>query len=396
YQIWSLSFFHPLFKRSEHVKTCRSVSAATVAHSRNHKEAIVGFHFVDSAHLIENTLVVINAAAWSNLRIGPAVIVNELSAASEECVEIWIHRVDIAGLGLVHLRHVAIKSECLVIPLRIVEHHELVHLKSDAEWLLASERVPTHFTAWLECREDLFLGAGIHERLIHHSRRFHLCRTQAVCGIAGCALQNLRVELALPRIFEHPIFNTIFGVACFKYGVMHEREFALGEITFFSLVVVLSDPYGIRSASGCVESRGAADNTVEVLRKLLCRFERLPSAGGATIEVRESRVVSVKRGDDGFRFFALFMHGPIPEVDEFVLVLHPRSPAPLVSRICTGRRIPASKPGCEGVLIDVAIPAAIADRFEFPVPVGRRQPYFNLDIGIGGGLNSRGHLAECR
>ena len=47
----------------------------------------------------------------------------------------------------------------------------------DAEWLLASKRVPPHFTAELECREDLFLGAGIHERLIHHPRGFHLCWT---------------------------------------------------------------------------------------------------------------------------------------------------------------------------------------------------------------------------
>src|SRR5262249_16285973 len=107
-------------------------------------------------------------------------------------------------------------------------------------------------------------------------------------------------------------------------------------------------------------------------------------------------VVSVEGGDDRFRFFAHFMYGPIPEIDQLVLVLHPWSTATLVSRVCTGCCIPAPKPGCEGVLIDVPIPPPIADPFEFPVPVGPRQPHFNLDSGVARGLDGRGHLTEGR
>ena len=119
------------------------------------------------------------------------------------------------------------------------------------------------------------------------------------------------------------IFHTVIGITRLKHGIMDEREFALRNIAVFTLVIILSYPHRERRAAGCVERRCAGHDSIEVLRKFLRGFESLPSAGRATVEVRESRVIAIEGRDKAFAFFAHLVHRSITEIDQFVLVLHP-------------------------------------------------------------------------
>ena len=91
---------------------------------------------------------------------------------------------------------------------------------------------------------------------------------------------------------------------------------------------------------------------------------------------------AVVRGDDRLAGHGHFVDGAVPEVDELLGILHPDAAAAFMSCIRAGRGITAAHAGRERVAIDRPVPAAIADRLELPVPPGRGQPDFNLDVGI--------------
>ena len=91
--------------------------------------------------------------------IGPAVILNEFPAVREERFQIRIHRVDRATFDFVDPIQVAVEVESLVVTGRIVEHHVLVHLCADPEWLWGAECAPTHLASILQALKDHFFGS---------------------------------------------------------------------------------------------------------------------------------------------------------------------------------------------------------------------------------------------
>ena len=134
-------------------------------------------------------------------------------------------------------------------------------------------------------------------------------------------------------------------------------------------VHVLGNPDSKRSAAGCIECRRAGDDAVKIVRENLRGFQSLPSSGGAAIEVREFCVVTIKRIDQTLAFDRRFMNCPGPEVDALIGILHPDACASFMAGIGRGRRISPAESGRQGIVVDIAIPAAVSDHFEFPIPV---------------------------
>src|SRR5205807_50275 len=95
--------------------------SAAVAHAGDHEEAdgIKGFGLTSQG--VHGSLVVINAGARSDSRIGPAVIHQQLSTASEERYQIRIDGVDGVVVDFVGERDIAIEVERAPIPTRIFE-----------------------------------------------------------------------------------------------------------------------------------------------------------------------------------------------------------------------------------------------------------------------------------
>ena len=164
---------------------------------------------------------------------------------------------------------------------------------------------------------------------------------------------------------------------------MDQTKFALRDVGFFTLVIVLSHPHGERRAACRIQRGRAGHDAIEILRKLLCGLEGLPSASRTAIEVGQPGVIAVESRDDRFPFFAHLVYRPISEIDQLILVLHPWATTAFVARIRAGRGVAAPESGCQRVLIDVSVPAAIANCLKFAVPVRCRQPHFDLDVGIG-------------
>src|SRR5580700_9770827 len=85
---------------------------------------------------LHHALVVVNAVERRNVRVAPAVIVNQLAAASFEPGKIRIHRVKQSREFRVRIVDVAVETICrgelerLVIPIRVIKDHELEEWKA--------------------------------------------------------------------------------------------------------------------------------------------------------------------------------------------------------------------------------------------------------------------------
>ena len=64
----------------------------------------------------EHALVVLDAVARRNLRIAPAVILNQLAAAIEERLQIRIERVDRAVVGIIGMAQIGFEVEAIDLP----------------------------------------------------------------------------------------------------------------------------------------------------------------------------------------------------------------------------------------------------------------------------------------
>src|SRR5579863_5391750 len=78
-----------------------------------------------------HALVIVDAVERRNVRVAPAVIVDQLAAASFERAEIRIHCVKQCSELRIGVINIAIETSCrselerLEVPIRIVENHEL-------------------------------------------------------------------------------------------------------------------------------------------------------------------------------------------------------------------------------------------------------------------------------
>src|SRR2546427_5966822 len=83
-RIGRLAVFHPLFERAHHVEAVRPLTASAMTHAGHHEQPIRALNLLLAAETLSDPLVVLHAVARRDLRIAPAVVLQQLSAAVEE------------------------------------------------------------------------------------------------------------------------------------------------------------------------------------------------------------------------------------------------------------------------------------------------------------------------
>src|SRR6185369_2676340 len=78
-----LLLLDPLLESGDRIERIRTLAAAAVAHPRHHEQTIAVLQ-VGLLERLRHAVEVIDAVARRNLRIAPAVILNQLAAAIEK------------------------------------------------------------------------------------------------------------------------------------------------------------------------------------------------------------------------------------------------------------------------------------------------------------------------
>src|ERR1051325_3055322 len=196
-----LALLHPLLERADLVEVVGAFTAAAMGHARRHKEteAVVDVA-AGAAGDLPHLLVILDRRERRDLRVGPAVIHQQLAAAREERLEIRIARVDVAADALLELLRIAVGVELRDRPLRVVVDEVTIVIEPGrARRLRPSEIRPVQLAA---VRETGDLARAALERRVDRLHRLHLGGAQAVRSVAVLALNHLRIELARLR-FGH-------------------------------------------------------------------------------------------------------------------------------------------------------------------------------------------------
>src|SRR5262249_16535230 len=158
--------FHPLLQRGHGVEAAGTIASAAMRHSRDHEQPVGILRLGCAAQFLQRRLVVIHAVARRNLRVTPAVILDPLAAACEECPESGSSSVDALRIHLFRASDIGVEIERAKIPVRILEYHETEIVSRDTERLCASPGAPTRFAAWRETGIEPLAGARIGRRRV--------------------------------------------------------------------------------------------------------------------------------------------------------------------------------------------------------------------------------------
>ena len=170
-----------------------------------------------AAKHLQHACVVLRAVAGRDLRIAPAVILNQLAAAIDERLQIRIERIDGVVVRFLRPHDVGIEIELLDIPARVVEHDEPELVESGRSSRCGPSQVgPSQLAAGLEAR-DLPFGLRIHGGRVNQPRRLDLCRRQTRGPVGALALQDARIERAALRILDQAILHAVQGIARFNH-----------------------------------------------------------------------------------------------------------------------------------------------------------------------------------
>src|SRR5262245_2520307 len=145
-----LAVLDPLFERGDHVEAVRSFAAAAVRHAGHHEQAIRIVDALRSTQRLHDSRVVLHAVARRDLRIPPAVILDQLSTAIEVWLQVRIQRVDRVRVELLGARRVLIERERPEIPRRILVDDVLEVFEGDRQRLRTAPRGPAELAARLE------------------------------------------------------------------------------------------------------------------------------------------------------------------------------------------------------------------------------------------------------
>src|SRR5262249_49377617 len=99
-----LALLHPLFERRDLVEVVRAFAAAAVRHPRRHEQTVVAADLARASRGLHDLVVVHRRVERRDLRVGPAVIHQQLAAARGERIPIGIARVRLAALALLAFR----------------------------------------------------------------------------------------------------------------------------------------------------------------------------------------------------------------------------------------------------------------------------------------------------
>src|ERR1700733_568574 len=147
-----------------------------------------------------------------------------------------------------------------------------------------------------------------------------------------------------------------------------------------------------------VRAEAARGDRVVVPGITLCFTERRDAAAAALGHVGKFRAAAVESRNERFRCNGHFMRRPIAEVDDLLRMIQRVARIAIVSRVAADRGIAAAYAGrqCADTDTGAAPKAAVARSAQLAVPVGRREPDFNLDFGIARWPGDGGDTAERR
>src|SRR5438094_568535 len=154
----------PLLERGNHVERVWSFAAAAMAHSRRHEQSIRSVNLGDSAERVYDARVVLRTVRRRNLRIGPAVKLNELAAMVDERFQVGIQRIERVAIGFLRPREIAIEIELLDVPRGIVEDEETELIEPRGSSGLRPSQVSPSELAARQQAADLAPGRSIHAR----------------------------------------------------------------------------------------------------------------------------------------------------------------------------------------------------------------------------------------
>src|SRR5258708_39143512 len=98
--IGRLSALGPLFERADHVEAIRPLATAAVPHAGRHEQAIGVRDPGPAANRLQYARVIVRAVERRDLRIAPALILNQLPASLDERRQVGIEGIDRAGISL--------------------------------------------------------------------------------------------------------------------------------------------------------------------------------------------------------------------------------------------------------------------------------------------------------
>src|SRR5215469_8797964 len=202
--------------------------------------------------------------------------------------------------------------------------------------------------------------------------------------------------MALPRVVEDAVRNTVQRITCRKCSRTDRGNFAGRDVTggvceCGNLNIVNSRDQQMRR--GVCWSAGK--DALVVLWKTLSFHQRLASPIGAAFEKGPLGFLTIESSNDGFGLLRHLMNGSVPEVEHFVRGSERPACIPIVydvttmAGICGGSSVAAAKRCRHSVEIHESGKSPIPDRKEFAVPVQTRNPDFEFNVGVGSRLNHR-------
>ena len=203
--------------------------------------------------------------------------------------------------------------------------------------------------------------------------------------------------MAPARIVDEPVLQPVDCVARVDGCFRDERQLR-GRNDWRAVFVVRRDPRREESERlpNAVVRRIAGDDPVVVFGKALRFGQRFVPAARAAVEVRVLGKSTGMIADDQSGGFSRHMQRAPRPVDQlFRMTLRELHVVARVAGVGARRRIAATQSGGHGGVGNRPGIAAVADPFELAVPrVGRRNPHFEFDLGIGGRPRRRFNATE--
>ena len=104
------ALLHPSLQHGHHVEAAGAIAAGAMRHARHHEQTVGITDMLRTAGALRHGLVVLRAHARGDLRIAPAVVLQQLAAAAEIAGQIRIQRVDGVAILCFRARRIAFET----------------------------------------------------------------------------------------------------------------------------------------------------------------------------------------------------------------------------------------------------------------------------------------------
>jgi hypothetical protein len=235
----------PLIHRAQRVESVGAFTATAVIHAGQHEQAVFVLKRAHASQLGRHGLVIVDAVRRRDPGICPAVVLQQFSATIEEGCQIWIDRIHCPPVDLVREGRVSIEIIGLVIPVGILEHHELEDAGGKRHGLgrhCSDAGRPSQLASKGHSGIDILLGARIDRATIDLSDRVDLRGSQAIRTVFTLAFDNSRIELASSGILHDAVLDAVSDIARREHGVVKNRQLGRWDETTWLLPHRLRNP----------------------------------------------------------------------------------------------------------------------------------------------------------